>query len=127
MFNTVLAAVGTCLLGGEQVDISKHILPTTRFVELEVVLKPKGGELIIYSPGHEDKEARFSEEDSFSTIPISGSVLCIKALGGPFDFEVHIVAIRGIGIAYQSTCNLSMTEVKGRRMPHCFRAVDGRC
>jgi hypothetical protein len=96
MLNTVLVSVGMCLLGGEQVDISKYILPTSSLIELEVVMKPTGGELIIYSPGHEDKEARFSEADSFSTIPISGSILCIKALGGPFDFDLHVVAIRGV-------------------------------
>jgi hypothetical protein len=80
-----------------EVDISKYIIPATSLIELEVVMKPTGGELIIYSPGHEDKEARFSEADSFSTIPISGSILCIKALRGPFDFDLHVVAIRGVG------------------------------
>jgi hypothetical protein len=97
VLNTVLAAVSMCLQGGEQIDISKYVLPTTRLIELEVVMKPTGGELIIYSPGHEDKEARFSQDDSYSTIPISVAILCIKAVGGPFDFDVHVVAIRGLG------------------------------
>jgi hypothetical protein len=47
MLNTVLVTVGMCLLGGEQVDISKYILPTSSLVELQVVMKPTGGELII--------------------------------------------------------------------------------
>jgi hypothetical protein len=96
MLNIVLVSAGICLLGGEQVDISKYIIPATSLVELEVVMKSTGGELIIYSPGHEDKEVRFSEADSFSTISISGSILCIKALRGPFDFDLHVVAIRGV-------------------------------
>jgi hypothetical protein len=97
MLNFILVSVGMCLLGGEQVDISNYILPTSSLIELEVVMKPTGGELIIYSPGHEDKEARFSEADSFATLAISGSILCIKALGGPFDFDLHVVAMRGVG------------------------------
>ena len=97
MLNSVLISIGMCLLGGEQVDISKYILPTASLVQLKVVLKPAGGELIIYSPGYEDKEARFSEAESLATIPIAGSILCVKAIGGPFDFNVQVVAIEVVG------------------------------
>ena len=85
------------MLGGEQVDISKYILPTASLIQLKVVLKPAGGELIIYSPGYEDNEARFSEAESFATTPIAGSILCVKAIGGPFDFNVQVVVIEGVG------------------------------
>ena len=97
MLNSVLIFIGMCLLGGEQVDISKYIRPTANLIQLKVVLKPAGGELIIYSPGYEDKQARFSEAESFATMPIAEPILCVKAIGGPFDFNVQVVAIDGVG------------------------------
>lgn len=73
------------------------IHPSNGKRDLTVVLKPAGGELIIYSPGYEDKEARFSEAESFATMPIAEPILCVKAIGGPFDFNVQVVAIDGVG------------------------------
>jgi hypothetical protein len=107
MLNSALISIGMCLLGGEQVDISKYILPTASLIQLKVVLKPAGGELIIYSPGYEDKKAQFSEAESFATIPIAGSILCVKATGGPFDFNVQVVPQRSRAILIPMTFHAS--------------------
>jgi len=93
MLKHLLVSLATCLQGGEQLDLSQYIVPTVHQVQVRVVLKPAGGTLIIYSPGHEDHEARFSEAESLATIPINGSILCVRATGGPFDFDVQLVAV----------------------------------
>ena len=30
-------------------------------------------------------------------MPIAEPILCVKAIGGPFDFNVQVVAIDGVG------------------------------
>jgi hypothetical protein len=82
-----------CLQGGEQVGLSQSVSPTATRLELNVTLKPANGVLVIYSPGHEQHEARFSQEQSFGWIPVAEAVLCIKTNGGPFEFNIDIVPI----------------------------------
>src|SRR5262249_18300234 len=93
MLKYLLVSLATCQHGGEQIDLSKYVVPDAHQVQLRVVLRPTGGTLIIYSPGHEDHEARFSEADSLATIPINGSMLCVRAIGGPFDFDMQVMAV----------------------------------
>jgi hypothetical protein len=97
IFNFVIAvmvaAATMCLQGGEQVNVSGHIPSTARLLELKVTLKPATGTLVIYSPGYEDQQARFTQEHSFGWIPFAEPVLCVKPIGGPFEFEIDIVPI----------------------------------
>ena len=88
-----LIAGGMCLQGGEQVDISQYVSPTASRLELNVTLKPARGVLVIYSPGYEQYEARFSQEQSLGWISVAEPVLCIKTIGGPFEFNIDIVPI----------------------------------
>jgi hypothetical protein len=93
----ILVAANMCLQGGQQVDVSRYISRTANAVELRVVLKPATGTLIVYSPGYEDQPARFAGEISFGSIPIAEPVLCIKAIGGSFEFDMEI---QGLEEAY---------------------------
>jgi len=87
---TVIAA-SMCLQGGEQVDLSRYFLPTTTVLELKVTFRPGSGQLIIYSPGYEDREVLFTGEQSYGLISFAEPILCVKALGGPFEFNIEIM------------------------------------
>jgi len=86
----ISVAANMCLQGGEQVDVSRYISRTATMVELRVTLKPATATLIIYSPGYEEQPARFSSAVSFGSIPIAEPILCIKAMGGPLEFEIDV-------------------------------------
>jgi hypothetical protein len=83
-----------CLQGGEQVDISPYVSPTAGLLELKVTLKPAKGVLVVYSPGYEEQQARFTREHSFGWIPFAEPILCVKAVGGPFEFDIDIVPMQ---------------------------------
>jgi hypothetical protein len=93
MMTTILIAATMCLLGGEQVDVSRYVSATASLLELRVTLKPANSILVVYSPGYEAQEARFTQEQSFGLIPFAEPVLCIKPIGGPFEFNIDIVPI----------------------------------
>jgi hypothetical protein len=93
MIAAILTAATMCLQGGEQVDLTQHIPPTARLLELNVTLKPANGTLVIYSPGYEEQQVRFTQEQSFGLIPFAEPVLCVKTIGGPFDFNIDVVPI----------------------------------
>jgi hypothetical protein len=93
----ILIAANMCLQGGQQVDVSRYVSRTADAVELKVTLRPSTGVLIVYSPGFEEQPARFTNETSFGSIPIAEPILCIKAIGGPFEFDMDV---QGVEEAY---------------------------
>ena len=93
----ILIASNMCLRGGEQVDVSPYISRAANAVELKVIVKSATGALVVYSPGYEDQPALFTEKVSFGSIPIAEPVLCIKAVGGAFEFDM---TVQGIEDAY---------------------------
>jgi hypothetical protein len=95
MIAVMLVAAGMCLQGGEQVDVSR-MSETARLLELKVTLAPANGTLVVYSPGYEEQRAQFSEELSFGRIPFAEPVLCIRSIGGPFEFNIDIVSIEDL-------------------------------
>jgi hypothetical protein len=82
-----------CLQGGEQVDISRYVDPAAGRLELKVTMEPATGTLLVYSPGYEDRPARMSGAESIAWIPFAQPVICLKAIGGPFDFNIKIMPI----------------------------------
>lgn len=88
----ILLAASLCLQGNQQIDISQYVSSTTRFLEVRVSFKPARGAVIIYSPGFEDKKVRLTPKNPRGWITIRQPVLCVKAAGGPFDFEMQIWA-----------------------------------
>jgi hypothetical protein len=62
-------------------------------LEIKVTLKPAIGTLLVYSPGYEDRQARFTAEESRGWIPFAEPVLCVKAIGGPFEFDIQIMSV----------------------------------
>jgi hypothetical protein len=93
----ILIASNMCLRGGEPVDVSPYISRAANAIELRVVVKSATGVLVIYSPGYEEQPARFTEKTSFGSIPIAEPILCIKAIGGPFEFYMEV---QGVEEAY---------------------------
>jgi hypothetical protein len=93
MLVTVLIAASMCLQGGEPVDVSRHVDPTASWLELKVTLEPATGTLVVYSPGYEEQEARFTDPESFALIPFAEPVLCVKATGGPFEFNIEVMPV----------------------------------
>ena len=93
----ILIASNMCLRGGEQVDVSSYVSRTANVLELKVVVKSSTGALIVYSPGYEEQPALFTEKASFGSIPIAEPILCIKAIGGPFEFDIEV---QGLEEAY---------------------------
>ena len=96
MIAEILIAASMCLQGGEQVDVSQYVSPAARVLELKVTLKPASGTLVIYSPGYEDQQAKFTQELSFGWIPFAEPVLCIRSIGGTFEFNIDIVSIEDL-------------------------------
>jgi hypothetical protein len=93
MIAVILTAAGMCLQGGEQVDVSRYVSVTARLLELKVTLNPPNGILVIYSPGYEEQQVQFSRESSFGWIPFAEPILCIRSIGGPFEFNIDISPI----------------------------------
>jgi hypothetical protein len=93
MITAILVAANMCLQGGVQLDISKYVAPTAIVVELRVTLSSATGTLIVYSPGYEAQEARFTQRASFGLIPFAEPILCVKAIGGPFQFNIEVMPI----------------------------------
>jgi len=87
MVATVLIAAKMCLQGGERIDISRYVDPTASLLELKVTLERTTGTLVVYSPGYEEQQARFSNPESSALIPFSEPVLCVAAIGGPLEFK----------------------------------------
>jgi hypothetical protein len=73
-----------------------YVSATARLLELKVTLAPANGTLVVYSPGYEEQWAQFSEELSFGRIPFVEPVLCIRSIGGPFEFNIDIVSIEDL-------------------------------
>src|SRR5262245_4457795 len=92
MLFALLIASNMCLQGGEQIDISRFVSKTVNSIWLKVTLKPAGGALIVYSPGYEDKPVRFAGQESYGTLSIAEPILCFKAIGGPFEFNIEVIA-----------------------------------
>ena len=92
MIIAILIVANMCLQGGEQADLSQYVAPTANSVELKVTLEPATGTLVIYSPGFEEQQARFTGAEAFGSVPIAEPVLCIKAIGGPFEFNIEIIS-----------------------------------
>jgi hypothetical protein len=95
MLSAILIAANMCLQGGEQIDISRYVDPRAIVFEMKVILKPAIGTLIVYSPGFEEQQVRFTGEESFGLIPFATPVLCVKAIGGPFEFNIEILPTEG--------------------------------
>lgn len=96
LFGPIMIAATMCLQGGEQVDVSRYVVPTASALELKVTLAPASGTLLIYSPGYEDQQARFTTQESFGWVPIAEPILCVKAIGGPFEFNIEVIPVEGI-------------------------------
>ena len=88
----LLIVASMCLQGGEQVDVSQYVSSTASRLELRVTLNSRTASMI-YSPGYEEQQARFSQAQSFGWIPFAEPILCIKLIGGPFEFNIDILPI----------------------------------
>jgi hypothetical protein len=93
MLATVLIAANMCLQGGELVDVSRYVDLAASFLELKVTLENATGTLVLYSPGYEEQQARFSDAESSAPIPFAEPVLCIAAIGGPFEFKIEVMPV----------------------------------
>ncbi|HEY7245138.1 MAG TPA: hypothetical protein VH678_14805 [Xanthobacteraceae bacterium] len=91
MIAIILVAGNMCLFGGEQIDVSGYVPRTASTLELKVILSSATGTLLFYSPGYENELAQFDKEHSFGVIPIAEPVLCVKAVWGPFEFNIDIM------------------------------------
>jgi hypothetical protein len=96
MIAEILVAAGMCLQGGEQVDVSRYVSASARLLELRVTLKPASGTLVVYSPGYEEQQMQFSQERSFGWTPFAEPILCIRSIGGPFEFSIDISPIEDV-------------------------------
>jgi hypothetical protein len=92
MIAVMLVAAGMCLQGVSR--LTYHGI--ARLLELKVTLAPANGTLVVYSPGYEEQRAQFSEELSFGRIPFAEPVLCIRSIGGPFEFNIDIISIEDL-------------------------------
>jgi hypothetical protein len=96
MLSTILIAANMCLQGGEQVDVSRYVEPSANWLELKVTLQPATGMLVVYSPGYEEQQAQFMKRQSSAVIPFAEPILCMKAIGGPFDFNIEVMPVEGV-------------------------------
>lgn len=96
MITAILVAANMCLQGGTQVDISRYVAPTTIAVELKVTLTSATGTLVVYSSGYEAQQARFTRQESFGLIAFAEPILCVKAIGGPFEFNIEVTPIEDV-------------------------------
>jgi hypothetical protein len=82
-----------CLQGGELADVSRYVDPAASFLELQVTLEHATGTLVVYSPGYEEQRARFTNPESSALIPFAEAVLCVAAIGGPFEFKIEVMPV----------------------------------
>jgi hypothetical protein len=93
MIAAIIVAANMCLQGGEQIDISQYVARTAVAVELRVTLTSDTGTLVVYSPGYEAQEVRFTSREPFGSVPFAEPVLCVKATNGPFEFNIEVMPI----------------------------------
>src|SRR5436305_13811608 len=93
MMPAMLIAANMCLQGGIAVDISPYVPAAAVAVQVKVTMTSAGGTLIIYSPGYEAQQASFTKQDRFGVVPIAEPVLCVKAVGGPFEFDMQVMPV----------------------------------
>jgi hypothetical protein len=93
MVAVTLVAASLCLQGGERVDLSQYVASAATMLEVKVTFSPASGKLVVYSPGYEHQQARFSGDESSGWIRFPGPILCVKAIGGPFEFNMQIVPV----------------------------------
>jgi hypothetical protein len=93
MMFAIMIAANMCLQGGTAVDISPYVPVTAVAVEVKVTMTSASGTLIIYSPGYEAQQASFTKQDRFGVVPIAEPVLCVKAIGGPFEFDMQVMPV----------------------------------
>jgi hypothetical protein len=96
MISAILVAANMCLQGGVQIDISQYVASTANAVELKVTLTSAAGALVVYSPGYEAQQARFTTQNSFGVIPFAEPILCVKTIGGPFEFNIEVMPIEAM-------------------------------
>jgi len=84
-------------MGGEQVDLTPHMATTVGAIELKATMNTTKGTLIIYSPGREDRPITLTSAKSIGRLSISKPILCVKATGGPFDFDIEAKPIPSLG------------------------------
>jgi hypothetical protein len=96
MMTATLIAASMCLQGGEQVDVSRYVARTASVLDIKVTLKPAIGTLVVYSPGYEDQQARFTAEEFRGWIPFAEPILCVKAIGGPFEFDLQVMSVENV-------------------------------
>ena len=70
--------------------------PTASLLELKVTLERTTGTLVVYSPGYEEQQARFSDPESSALMPFSEPVLCVAAIGGPFEFKIEVMPVESV-------------------------------
>ena len=80
-----------CLQGGERVDVSRLVAPTASILELRVTIRPAIGMLVVYC--HEDRQASFTGTQSRGSIPFAEPVLCVKAIGTGFEFNIEVMSV----------------------------------
>jgi len=85
-----------CLQGGEQIDVSRYVGSSANWLELKVTLQPATGMLVVYSPGYEEQQAQFTDPRSSALIPFAEPILCVKAVGGPFEFDIEVTPVDGV-------------------------------
>jgi hypothetical protein len=93
MLATVLVAANMCLQGGERVDLSRYVDSPAGFLKLKVTLERTAGTLVVYSPGYAEQQTRFTDPESSALIPFTEPVLCVEALGGPFEFKIEVTPV----------------------------------
>lgn len=96
MFRAILVAANMCLQGGEQVDVSRYVESSVNWLELKATLQPATGMLVVYSPGYEEQQAQFTDPESSALIPFAEPILCLKAIGGPFEFNIKVMPVEGV-------------------------------
>jgi len=67
--------------------------PTASLLELKVTLERTTGTLVVYSPGYEEQQARFFDPEPSALIPFSEPVLCVAAIGDPFEFKIEVMPL----------------------------------
>lgn len=92
MIGAILIAASMCLQGGEQVDLSQYLAKVPEEIRLQVTLRPDTGSLIVYSPGYEDRPVLFNRDNLTGSVPIAEPVICVKAMGGPFEFDIKVLS-----------------------------------
>jgi hypothetical protein len=75
---------------------SQYVVSTANAVELKATLTSAAGALMVYSRGYEAQQARFTTQNSFGVIPFAEPILCVKTIGGPFEFNIEVMPIETV-------------------------------